>query len=405
MSDRFLRTLAQFGLHNMRGSDEATELLIAGTVKALAEEVGMLLPSLNLSHGCPSRRTLARGEKRLAVDVLLSVVQEIIDDGAEYMSLMVDHGKRSGIEHFVKILSWAALDKDGNRIIKYFCLDVDMSNHSAKDCASAIKLSLNKLTMAGLDLSKIKVFVITGDSGGGGAVQNIHPPLKAIKVMSDESKYFNYQCHALSRGLQVSCEMTFGKQGIGQTNIFQAIYVYVKMLKVLHEDGGSELLDVIHSLVIEKIVDSTEWQMEASTSNETAFEETWSRLMAAPEDDGMVDAITELSTSHAKNIKMPKFARWMTIFPAMELFISNWTIIYFIAVALKQSRPSTSSLVQYASTLLGLMNTGSGPPGTKVTDGQVPPLYAEGLFVLAFGKAYFVKHFEWLLRRDPEFGR
>ena len=65
MSDRFLRTLAQFGLHNMRGSDEATELLIAVTVKALAEEVGMLLPGLNLSHGCPSRRTLARGEKRL----------------------------------------------------------------------------------------------------------------------------------------------------------------------------------------------------------------------------------------------------------------------------------------------------------------------------------------------------
>lgn len=35
----------------------------------------------------------------------------------------------------------------------------------------------------------------------------------------------------------------------------------------------------------------------------------------------------------------------------------------------------------------------------------MPPLYAEGLFVLAFGKAYFVEHVEWLLRRDPVFGR
>ena len=114
------------------------------------------------------------------------------------------------------------------------------------------------------------------------------------------------------------------------------------MLKILHEDGGSELLDVIHSLVIEKIVNSTKWQMEGSSSNETAFEETWSRLMAALEDEGMVDEITELSTSHAKNIKMPNFARWMTIFPAMELFINNWS---FIAVAIQQSRPSTSSLL------------------------------------------------------------
>ena len=193
---------------------------------------------------------------------------------------MVNHGKRSGIKHFVKIISCGALDKDDNIIIKHFCLDVDKSNHSSKDCASAIKLSLNKLSMAGLNLSKIKVFVITGDSGGGGAVQNIHPPLKAMKVMCDDSKYFNCQCHALSRMLQVPCEKTFGKQGIGHTNIFQAMYVYVKMLKILHEDGGSEMLDVIHGLVVEKIVDLTEWQMEASISNTTAFEETCGRLIA-----------------------------------------------------------------------------------------------------------------------------
>ena len=51
------------------------------------------------------------------------------------------------------------------------------------------------------------------------------------------------------------------------------------------------------------------------------------------------------------------------------------------------------------------MNTASGPPGSKMVEGQCPPLYAEGLFVRAFGEAYFVKHFEWLLRRDPEFGQ
>ena len=58
---------------------------------------------------------------------------------------MVDHGKRSGIEHFVKIISWAGQDENGNKVIKNFCLDVDKSNHSAKDCAEAISMSIKRL--------------------------------------------------------------------------------------------------------------------------------------------------------------------------------------------------------------------------------------------------------------------
>ena len=101
---------------------------------------------------------------------------------------------------------------------------------------------------------------------------------------------------------------------------------------------------------------------------------------------------------------MPNFARWMTVFPALDLFLDNWTIIYFIAVAIKQTLPSTSSLSQYASTFIGLMNTASGPPRAKLSEGRCPVLYAKGLFVCAFGNAYFARHFEWLLRSDPEFG-
>ena len=193
---------------------------------------------------------------------------------------------------------------------------------------------------ADLGLRNTPVHAILGDTGGGDAVQNIHPPLKEIKVMSKESKKINCQLHGLSKGLQNSCENTFGKQGIGQNNIFQAEYVYVKMLKVLHKDGGSEIIDEIHSLVVCKLRSSSNWQVEASISNEVAFEETWSRLMVMPKDDSVLNAVTELSASHERNIKMPNFCQWMTIFPVLELFISNWTIIYFIAVETKQSRLS-----------------------------------------------------------------
>ena len=59
--------------------------------------------------------------------------------------------------------------------------------------------------------------------------------------------------------------------------------------------------------------------------------------MAPPESDNddAIDAIAELATSHSRNIKMPNFARWMTVFPALKLFLDNWTIIYSIAVVIK----------------------------------------------------------------------
>ena len=102
----------------MKGSDEGTVMVILGTIKGLAEEVGLQLPSVSLARGCPSRKTLARGDKRLAADCLVSVVENVKRDNAKWVGLMVDHGKRSGIEHFVKMLVWAGLDDQGNKILK-----------------------------------------------------------------------------------------------------------------------------------------------------------------------------------------------------------------------------------------------------------------------------------------------
>ena len=81
----------------MRGSDEGTEMVIAGTIKGLAEEAGLQLPSVSLTHGGPSRKTLARGDKRLAADRRVSVVEDNKRDNAKWVGLMIDHGKRSGI--------------------------------------------------------------------------------------------------------------------------------------------------------------------------------------------------------------------------------------------------------------------------------------------------------------------
>ena len=61
----------------MRGSDEGAELLIAGVIKTLIMEVGLPLTNEALFYGCPSPRTLARGESRLAADVFISVTRDI----------------------------------------------------------------------------------------------------------------------------------------------------------------------------------------------------------------------------------------------------------------------------------------------------------------------------------------
>ncbi len=65
---------------------------------------------------------------------------------------------------------------------------MDKSSHGSEDCATAMKKLIGRLEAAGLDNSGIKFFVITCDSGGGGAVQYIDPCLKAISVMTELSK-------------------------------------------------------------------------------------------------------------------------------------------------------------------------------------------------------------------------
>ena len=40
----------------------------------------------------------------------------------------------------------------------------------------------------------------------------------------------------------------------------------------------------------------------------------------------------------------------------------------------------------------------------KNDEKHCPPLYAQGLFIQGFGETFFSKHFNWLLRLDPQYG-
>ena len=82
-------------------------------------------------------------------------------------------------------------------------------------------------------------------------------------------------------------------------------------MKTLQEDGGAEIVDAVHYLVTEKLVSSSKWQEETSSSDTIAFEDLWNGLMASLElrNDNTLDAVTNLISTHARDIKMPNFVR------------------------------------------------------------------------------------------------
>ena len=54
-------------------------------------------------------------------------------------------------------------------------------NHPEPPGSTTVVESVEKLEHAGLDVSRIEFVALTGDSGGGGAVQNIFGPFVEIK--------------------------------------------------------------------------------------------------------------------------------------------------------------------------------------------------------------------------------
>ena len=118
-SQESLSIMAAFNLHNYGGSDEATEMIIAGAYKALFHQIGFRCGAENLGRGCPSQRTIARSELNLATDTLLKVIQEMKDDDARFVGIITDHGHRGGQDHFVVVIMWAGKSKSGERTINF----------------------------------------------------------------------------------------------------------------------------------------------------------------------------------------------------------------------------------------------------------------------------------------------
>mmetsp|Transcript_31076 Transcript_31076/g.74102 ORF Transcript_31076/g.74102 Transcript_31076/m.74102 type:complete len:1200 (+) Transcript_31076:150-3749(+) len=419
-SDEAMRILTIFNLHNMGGSDEATEAIIFATVKAVLYEIGLDVSNEKVAHGCPSRRTIARWEARLAVEVIFSVVAEIKKDDPKWLSMQLDHGNRNGIDHLVKIVSWAGYDEvTAERVIKFFCLDVNKSDKTALGAAAAVKESLDVLKAAGLDgENELMYESLTADNGGGAGREILQPKLMDVGALAEHSRGNNCGYHGENKAWENGSKAAFGEEGLGNKNIFQLGYQALTLVKKLKEDVGRVGLDRIRLNLLKFLGKNDRLQVELANSNHKALErllEKISKDMPNPDGVNATDLLESLNsiseaplTDFTKNVKDMTFSRWATTNQGIKIVIECWVEIYCLALAVKQSEKSNSYLHKVACDLLSLMNTKtkrdphSEEPALSAL--ALPPLYIEGLFLIGFTEAFFDHHFEFLSLPDPEFG-
>jgi hypothetical protein len=425
--DESLKYLAAFTSNACGASDEDIMMAAAGMMKCFFNEVGLDdISARDIANCLPSPTKIRDLELNLAADCLATRLFEIMEDNARSFALVTDHGKRAGMEHFVKLLCWFGKDKEGNETLKFHCIDVDSSNHTGRDCAKAIKKSLEIFT----GQEGLEVTCVSGDSGGGAAVQTLLPHLKRLRAVSLECSKINCQLHALNKCLETSLQDVLGLQGIGRRTPFQLLFVFNQLWKRIREEGGGDYLDEIFAITMQELTTNEAWKNEAENNFPQAYNELRKKFeeLESMEDDAGIDELVAMLTERPKGLVDPVFSRWQTVAKSAKVVVEHWVIIYFIAVAVKQDAESGSYLWQLACTLLSLMNTCAEPSNDEdgetidemiesfnpentpegydlpPTKEKTPTFYAMLLWVQGFTECYFDDMFEWMMRSDPELG-
>ena len=213
-----------------------------------------------IAFGCPSQRTIARWDKKLAVRCIFSVVQEMKADEAKYLAILCDHGKRNGIEHYVKIFVWGGWKSN--------CLMPPLVGE------------MNE-----------RVIKYVSDAGGGAGLPNLEPKLKENGTLPDHGRGCNCQYHGHNKGYENASTAAFGSQGLEKANIFQAGYQYSVLVKAIKEDVGLKVLAEIREIVLMNLLKSEKLQKEVKKNNYKAYGELVDQLLKKNTPDPSKDAL------------------------------------------------------------------------------------------------------------------
>ena len=338
-----MRILTAFAQHNHGGSDEGTQMVIAGAWAALFRRIEYDITPEALGKIVPSQSMLASWDKLFGVDCFMVECNQINKSGVTHVTVASDHGERKKIVSLVKIVCYAGRDKDGNRIVKTFCLDFDSCGHSTDEAVDGLITSLKRLQML---CPGVKIVAISGDAGGGGAVQYLYERLLELGIMTEElSRYVNCILHALNKCIERPSIGTFVDSGIKVNGVNQLGYCAMKMLKRMKDEGGIELSDEVNSSVLRNLIENEEWQEEAAKNSLQALDALLSKV-----EDNEIESL-QLYDS-VRNLQLPVWTRWMTSIKAARIMKERWHIIYFHCVAIIQSKKSTAYLRKLAQKML-----------------------------------------------------
>lgn len=148
---------------------------------------------------------------KLGASCFLCMCWKIKQDGTIYISFQVNHGKRKGQEHFIKLISWGGFDNEGNPVVKIFCVDASRCGHSTREAAESFKETLELIRLL---IPEIIADSIMSDSGGGAAVQNILKVLIEMGVLSHKTIKNHCECHTMNNPIEIAFKGSLGDAGI-----------------------------------------------------------------------------------------------------------------------------------------------------------------------------------------------
>lgn len=372
---------------NSGGSDEASINIINATCRALFNDMGIpesKISNLQIAKAMPSRTTIRSIDLKLGLSCFLAICHEIFKDGAPHISWQYDHGNLKGIEHFIKIASWAGFNELGERVIKAYCVDARMCGHSAEESAEAIKLVFDWIKFL---LPNIISSSATTDSGGGGAMQYTGPLLKLYKVLPSFGKFNFCDLHGANNPLEIGFVSALGVSGIGRNTPTHLLFVYDSLMKYSTEELGRDNLNKIWNKIHKKLLHDERYRIEGTKLGSLMFTEFHDSIKA--EDEASGEGGTKMAPA---NRRTPVLSRWLTVLVGNDDFLDHFFHTYFAAIEIK-SRTSTKSgsLAHiYACKLLSLYRI--KPEGDYVEESP-PVFYKVLLFMKAFGEAFFLDRF------------
>jgi hypothetical protein len=191
-------------------AEQIFPLIIAGFLA----DAGIAFKDEAIASSCPSAKTLNQFIVDGSIDSILWLEDQFRDASAIFIAC--DKGKRKGIDHFPKVISWwSTTDKK----VCSACIDADGSGGTSDECAQAIWHSIKKFRGA------IPFFYgQTTDSGGGGVLHSLQRAMARLLLCS--GIYFIAPCtlHGMNLIFANSVKAVFGEGGLDYRNVMQLMH-------------------------------------------------------------------------------------------------------------------------------------------------------------------------------------